>query len=85
LFNGCSVTSAHPSALNATTTRIPSKRKTTLPPTYETRSVRFKESSSAQSQSKDEDDPVALVTKLKSLSVYEPSYLVLYSQWRRTS
>ncbi|KAH9012416.1 hypothetical protein EDB83DRAFT_2578643, partial [Lactarius deliciosus] len=48
--------------------------------TYETQNVRFKESSSAQVQYKDEDDPVALVAKLKGLSVHEPSYLVLYSQ-----
>ena len=48
-------------------------------PTYETRNVRFKESGSAKAQPGAEDDPVALVSKLKSLSVHEPSYLVLYS------
>src|SRR6266702_774314 len=47
--------------------------------TYETRSVRFKDPSSARSQT-NEDDSLTLVTKLKALSVHEPSYLVLYSQ-----
>jgi hypothetical protein len=49
-------------------------------PAYETCSVRFKEPGSAKAQHEDEDDPVALLTKLKGLSVNEPSYLVLYSQ-----
>jgi hypothetical protein len=49
-------------------------------PTYETHNVHFRESGSAKAQPKEDDDPIALVTKLKSLSVSEPSYLVLYSQ-----
>ena len=47
---------------------------------YETRSVRFKEPHPDRAQSKDEDESIALVTKLSSLSVQEPSYFVLYSQ-----
>ena len=47
---------------------------------YETRCVRFKEPHPDQAQSKDEDDSIALVTKLSGLSVQEPSYFVLYSQ-----
>ena len=50
---------------------------------YETRNARFKESSSTKAQRKDEDDPIALVTKLNNLSVWEPSYLVLYSQCQK--
>ncbi|KAI9437811.1 hypothetical protein BJY52DRAFT_1196292 [Lactarius psammicola] len=49
-------------------------------PTYETWSVRFKDPSLAWSQTNEEDDSLALVTKLQSLSVHEPSYLMLYSQ-----
>ena len=41
-------------------------------PTYETRNVCFKESGSAKAQPGDEVDPVALVTKLKGLSVPNP-------------
>ena len=52
-------------------------------PTYDTRNGRFKESGSAKTQQPgDKDDLVALVTKLKSLSVHEPSYLVLYSHFQ---
>ena len=47
---------------------------------YETQSVRFKEPCPGQAQSKDKDDSIALVTKLSSLFVQEPSYFVLYSQ-----
>ena len=45
---------------------------------YETHNVHFKESGKAQP--KEEDDPITLIGKLKSLSVCKPSYLVLYSQ-----
>jgi hypothetical protein len=49
-------------------------------PTYETKSVHFRDQSSDQARLDDNDDPIALVTKLQSLSVNEPAYLVLYSQ-----
>jgi hypothetical protein len=52
-------------------------------PAYETRSVRFKETHSDRAQPKEEDDSIALVTKLSNLSVHEPSYLVLYSQCQK--
>src|SRR6266478_10250317 len=52
-------------------------------PEYETKSVRFKKTRSSQSQGKDDDDPLDLVTKLQSLSVHEPTYLVLYTQCQK--
>ena len=53
------------------------KEAPTMPerPTYETKSVRFRDQRSGQARS---DDNIG--TKLKSLSVCEPSYLPLYSQ-----
>ena len=49
-------------------------------PAYETKSVRFREPSSDQAQLGNKEDALTLLTKLKSLSVCEPSYLLLYSQ-----
>ena len=48
-------------------------------PEYETKKVRFGQQHSSRSRTK-ESDPLALVTKLQSLSIHEPSYLVLYTQ-----
>jgi hypothetical protein len=45
-----------------------------------TKTVRFKGSRSSRSRGKDDNDPLSLVTKLQGLSIYEPSYLVLYTQ-----
>ena len=52
-------------------------------PAYETCNVPFKESISAKAQHKEEDDPITLVTQLNSLSVCEPSYLILYSKCQK--
>ena len=54
-------------------------------PTYKTRNVHFKEPSSVKSQAQpeDEDDPVALITKLTKLSIHEPSYFVLFMQCQK--
>jgi integrase-like protein/reverse transcriptase-like protein/aspartyl protease len=54
----------------------------TSSPEYETKNVRFKSSHSSRPKGKktDSGDPLSLVTKLQSLSVNDPSYLVLYSQ-----
>jgi hypothetical protein len=49
---------------------------------YETKKVCFKQPHRSRGKD-DDDDPVALVTKLQSLSVHEPSYLVLYSHCQK--
>ena len=49
-------------------------------PEYKTCSVCFKEPSLARTQPNDDDDAATLITKLRNLSVCEPSYFVLYSQ-----
>lgn len=38
---------------------------------------------SSRSRGRDDNDPMALITKLQSLSIHEPSYLVLYSQCQK--
>jgi hypothetical protein len=57
----------------------------TSSPEYETKTkkVRFKQSRVSRSRRKEDNDPLALVTKLQSLSVHEPSYLVLYTQCQK--
>jgi hypothetical protein len=55
----------------------------TSSPEYETKKVRFKQSRVSRSRSKEDNDPLALVTKLQSLSVHEPSYLILYTQCQK--
>ena len=49
-------------------------------PAYKTRNVHFKEKHSDRAQSKEDDESMAMVTKLSSLSIHEPSYLILYSK-----
>ena len=57
-----------------------SDESTDSAPAYETKKVRFGKPRSSRSRTKADNDPLALVTKLQSLSIHEPSYLVLYTQ-----
>ena len=53
-------------------------------PEFETKKVRFKQSRRSRGKDgKDDCDPIALVTKLQSLSVHEPAYVVLYSHCQK--
>ena len=57
-----------------------SDESTDSAPAYETKKVRFGKSRSSRSRAKMDNDPLALVTKLQSLSIHELSYLVLFTQ-----
>ena len=50
---------------------------------YKTKIVRFKRSRSSKTRGKEDDDPLSLLTKVQSLSIHEPSYLILYAQLQK--
>ena len=50
---------------------------------YKTQSVCFKDTSSTKSHPMEEDDLVALFTKMKGVLIHEPSYMLLYMQCQK--